>query len=125
MTLSPTFFVVPRAAVGDFGCSAHGSNFVALTATLEAKLSSRTLEDIIEEQLVRISTSGNAIFQKLALVECGGSLNYRRACIRLSQNKTVIGRVVAKRPRRLEVVRRSGALAVGVVRVRVILKGAD
>ena len=44
--LSPTFFVVPRAAVGDFGCWAHGSNFVALTATLEVKLSSRTLVDI-------------------------------------------------------------------------------
>ena len=28
----------------------HGSNFVALTATLEVKLSSRTLEDIIIEE---------------------------------------------------------------------------
>ena len=65
------FFVVPRAAVGDFGCLAHGSNFVAHTATLEVKLSSRTLEDIMEEQFALISTSGNAIFQKLALVECG------------------------------------------------------
>ena len=55
--LSPTFFVVPRAAVGDFGCWAHGSNFVAHTATLEVKLSSRTLEDIKEEQLVQISSS--------------------------------------------------------------------
>ena len=62
---SPTFFVVPRSAVGDFGSWSHGSNFVAHMATLEVKLSSRTLEDIIEEQLVRLSPSGNAIFQKL------------------------------------------------------------
>ena len=55
--VSPPFFVVPRAAVGDFGCLAHGSNFVAHTATLEVKLSSRTLEDIIEEQLVQICSS--------------------------------------------------------------------
>ena len=50
--LSPTFFVVPRAAVGDFCCWAHGSNFVALTATLEVKLSSRTLVDIMEAKNV-------------------------------------------------------------------------
>ena len=63
--VSPTFSLVPGAAVGDFGCSAHGSNFVAHTATLEVKLSSRTLEDIIEEQLVKICSSGNPIFPKV------------------------------------------------------------
>ena len=51
------FFVVPRAAVGDFGCLAHGSNFVALTATLEVKLSSRTLVDIMEAKILLICSS--------------------------------------------------------------------
>ena len=36
---------------------------MAHTATLEVKLSSRTLKDIIEEQLVGLSPAGNAIFQ--------------------------------------------------------------
>ena len=57
--LSPTFVVVPRAAVGDFGSWAHGSNFAGLTAALEVKLSSRTLEDIKEVQFVSFSSSGN------------------------------------------------------------------
>ena len=35
----------------------HGSNFVALTATLEVKLSSRTLVDIMEAKNVRICSS--------------------------------------------------------------------
>ena len=55
--VSPPFFVGPQAAVGYFGCWHTGVHFVAHTATLEVKLSSRTLEDIIEEQLVRISSS--------------------------------------------------------------------
>ena len=35
----------------------HGSNFVAHTATLEVKLSSRTLVDIMEAKIVHISSS--------------------------------------------------------------------
>ena len=41
----------------------HGSNFVALTATLEVKLSSRTLVDIMEAKNVRISSSYSFIPQ--------------------------------------------------------------
>ena len=50
--VSLPFYVVHGVAVGDFGCSAHGSNFVAHTATLEVKLSSRTLADIMKAQLL-------------------------------------------------------------------------
>ena len=69
--LSLTFFVVPRAAVGDFGCLAHGSNFVAHTATLEVKLSSRTLEDIMEAKILPIchATSHLTFFFSMDL--CG------------------------------------------------------
>ena len=56
----------------------HGSNFVAHTATLEVKLSSRTLKDIIEEQLVSLSPSGNAIFQKLDVVEYSNTNRHTR-----------------------------------------------
>ena len=55
--LSPTFFVVPRAAVGDFGCLAHGSDYSSLTTTLEVKLSSRTLVDIMEAKILQICSS--------------------------------------------------------------------